>query len=108
MFQEYVNEIVSFANYYYNQIANDMDSFELAEHICEIFKMFIDKKKIKYFYPEIVEQIICEHVPELNDKYMFTFDETTKKKLRQKVVALKILHKHRNDHPNGMLFVKLV
>ena len=89
MFQDYVNEIVAFANYYHNQISNDMDSLELAEYICEIFKMFIDKKKIKYFYPEMVEQIICEHVPELNDKYIFTFDEHTKKRLQQTVIDLK-------------------
>ena len=51
MFQNYIQEIVCFATFYHNQISNDMDSFELAEYICEIFKMFIDKKKIKYFYP---------------------------------------------------------
>ena len=89
MFNEYKDEIVNFATYYYYNICKNTSSLEISEYISDIFKMFIDKRKMKYFYPEIIEQIICQHIPELNKNYIFNIDEKTQKELELKVTALK-------------------
>ena len=89
MFQDVIPEIIDFAQYYHNNISKESNTFEIAQYICQVCKLFIDKKKMKYFYPEIIEQVLSEHIPELNENYIFDIDKETSNTLQQKVINLK-------------------
>jgi putative phage-type endonuclease len=89
MFNDYIQDIIECANDYYNHISQSDDCFTIAEYVSDMLKMVVDKKKHKYIYPEIIEQVISTHIPELNDNYNFDIDTSTQLHLNNVVVQLK-------------------
>ena len=90
MFHDYIENIIECAKDCYENVSQNEDCFIIAKYVCDMLKLIIDKKKHKYIYPEIIEQIISEHVPELNNNYNFTIDEDIRQRLHKTVQALKM------------------
>jgi putative phage-type endonuclease len=89
MFNDYIKDIIECAKDYYYNISQNDDCFTVAEYVTGMLKIVVDKKKHKYIYPEVIEQIISEHIPELNDNYNFNIDTQTQLHLNNVVVQLK-------------------
>ena len=89
MFDEYINYIVECGKDYYYNISQDDSCFDIASYVCQMVKLIIDKKYHKYFYPEIIEQILSKEFSELNDSYEFILDSHTKDVLKHTVSKLK-------------------
>lgn len=89
MFFDYIKNIIECARDYYELVSQDEDTLIISEYICFILKIIIDKKKHKYIYPEIIEQIISKHIPKLNENYNFSIDENRQTELNETVQALK-------------------
>ena len=89
MFNDYIKDIIECANDYYNHVSQSDDCFTIAEYVSDMLKLVVDKKKHKYIYPEIIEQVISTHIPELNDNYNFDIDTSTQLHLNNVVVQLK-------------------
>jgi putative phage-type endonuclease len=89
MFFDYTNDIIECATDYYENISQTEDCFIISEYVCSMLKKIIDKKKHKYIYPEIIEQIISKHIPQINQNYIFIIDDIVQKNLNRTVQALK-------------------
>ena len=67
-------EIKEICNDYMNTQHSPILLDQLVSYTCFILKQIYDKKKSKYFYAEIIEQLIFENIEYLNNKYSFKLD----------------------------------
>lgn len=61
---------------------------QLTSYVCFILKQVYDKKKSKYFYKEIIEQLIMYNIPYLNNIYDFDLNEKELDNINQQLEYL--------------------
>jgi putative phage-type endonuclease len=81
-------EIYDISNDYINNCIFPLILDDLVSYICFILKNIYDKKDSKYFYKEIIEQLVLIKFPYLNNKYNFNLNNEELKFISSQITYL--------------------
>ena len=85
-----LNDVKEIATDYLKHFRGKRKSQDVTEYVITILSNICDKKLVKkYMYFEIVEQLVCQVIPYINNTYHFKLTENSIDKQVKRVIELK-------------------